>query len=130
MTHNATISIAAKWLDDMNNTALTPAQREEAKKNYTENIATGAFPTKPDGTKMVYRSAVKTGVVFKEAKNKEAAKKFVAYLLDDANLTPYVEGSLGRWFPVTKKSPTKRILENRPPSPDGLQPVHVWHRTV
>ena len=23
-------------------------------------------------------------------------------MLDDANLTPYVEGSLGRWFPVTK----------------------------
>ena len=28
MTHNATISIAAKWLDDSNNTTLTPAQRE------------------------------------------------------------------------------------------------------
>jgi multiple sugar transport system substrate-binding protein len=26
----------------------------------------------------------------------------VAFLLQDANLQPYVEGSLGRWFPVTK----------------------------
>jgi multiple sugar transport system substrate-binding protein len=51
---------------------------------------------------MVYRAAVKTGVIFQAAKNKEAAKKFVAFMLDDANLTPYVEGSLGRWFPVTK----------------------------
>src|SRR5664279_4602751 len=34
MTHNATISIAAKWLDDMNNTELTAAQRATAKKNY------------------------------------------------------------------------------------------------
>ena len=33
---------------------------------------------------------------------KAAAKQFVAFLLDEANLTPYVEGSLGRWFPVTK----------------------------
>jgi len=102
LTHNATISIAAKWLDDMNNAALTEAQRAEAKKNYTERIATAGFPNKPDGSKMVYRAAVKTGVIFKQSKNKAAAKKFVAFMLDDANLTPYVEGSLGRWFPVTK----------------------------
>ena len=102
MTHNATISIAAKWLDDMNNTALTEAQRATAKTNYTEKIATAGFPNKPDGSKMVYRAAVKTGVIFKEAKNKAAAKKFVAFMLDEVNLTPYVEGSLGRWFPVTK----------------------------
>ena len=102
MTHNATISIAAKWLDDMNNATLTEPQRATAKKNYTELIKTAGFPTKPDGSKMVYRAAVKTGVIFKEAKNKVAAKQFVAFLLEEANLTPYVEGSLGRWFPVTK----------------------------
>ena len=102
MTHNATISIAAKWLDDANNAALTPEQRSTAKKNYTELIATAGFPNKPDGSKMVYRAAIKTGVIFKEAKNKEGAKKFVAFMLDEANLTPYVEGALGRWFPVTK----------------------------
>ena len=102
LTHNATISIAAKWLDDMNNATLTEAQRAQAKKNYTELIATAGFPNKPDGTKMQYRAAVKTGVIFKAAKKKDLAKKFVAFMLDDANLTPYVEGSLGRWFPVTK----------------------------
>ena len=96
MTHNATISIAAKWLDDSNNASLTPEQREEAKKNYTERIRTAGFPNKPDGSKMVYRTAVKTGVVFKEAKNKQRAKEFVAFLLQEENLTPYVEGSLGR----------------------------------
>ena len=52
LTHNATISIAAKWLDDMNNATLTPAQRELGKKNYTELIATAGFPNKPDGSKM------------------------------------------------------------------------------
>lgn len=102
MTHNATISIAAKWLDDMDNQTLTQAQRDVAKANYTQKIATAGFPNKPDGTKMIYRAAVKTGVIFQAAKNKAAAKKFVAFLLEDANLTPYVEGSLGRWFPVTK----------------------------
>jgi multiple sugar transport system substrate-binding protein len=102
MTHNATISIAAKWLDDMNNATLTEAQRATAKANYTEKIATAGFPNKPDGTKMTYRAAVKTGVIFQQSKNKAGAKAFVAFMLDDANLTPYVEGSLGRWFPVTK----------------------------
>ncbi len=104
MTHNATISIAAKWLDDSNNATLTADQRAVAKKNYYELIATSGFPNKPDGSKMVYRAAVKTGVIFKDAKNKAMAKNFVAFMLDEANLTPYVEGSLGRWFPVTKKA--------------------------
>jgi multiple sugar transport system substrate-binding protein len=86
----------------MNNASLTPEQREEAKKNFTERIRTAGFPNKPDGSKMVYRTAVKTGVVFKDAKNKARAKEFVTFLLQEENLTPYVEGSLGRWFPVTK----------------------------
>ncbi len=102
MTHNATISIAAKWLDDANNAALTDAQRAQAKKNYTELIATAQWPNKPDGSKFVYRAAIKTGVIFKNAKNLAGAKQFVAFMLDEANLQPYVEGSLGRWFPVTK----------------------------
>ncbi|MBL8327404.1 MAG: carbohydrate ABC transporter substrate-binding protein [Rubrivivax sp.] len=102
LTHNATISIAAKHLDDMNNATLTEAQRAQARKNYTELIATAGFPNKPDGSKMTYRAAVKTGVIFKAAKNKDAARKFVAFMLDDANLTPYVEGAQGRWFPVTR----------------------------
>ncbi|HZQ62931.1 MAG TPA: ABC transporter substrate-binding protein [Casimicrobiaceae bacterium] len=102
LTHNATISIAAKWLDDMNNTTLSEEQRNQAKKNYYELIRTAGFPNKPDGSKMVYRTAVKTGVVFADAKNKRRAKEFVAFLLQPENLTPYVEGALGRWFPVTK----------------------------
>jgi multiple sugar transport system substrate-binding protein len=102
MTHNATISIAAKWLDDANNETLTAEQRAQAKKNYYELIRTAGFPNKPDGSKMVYRTAVKTGVIFEGAKNKKRAREFVAFLLQEENLTPYVEGALGRWFPVTK----------------------------
>ena len=44
LTHNATISIAAKWLDDSNNATLTPEQRATAKKNYEELIRTAGFP--------------------------------------------------------------------------------------
>jgi multiple sugar transport system substrate-binding protein len=114
MTHNATISIAAKWLDDSNNATLTDAQRATAKKNYTELIATAAFPAKPDGSKMTYRAAVKVGVIFKEAKNKAAAKQFVSFMLDEANLTPYVEGSQGRWFPVTKAAQQSPFWKSDP----------------
>ncbi|HEY7905011.1 MAG TPA: ABC transporter substrate-binding protein [Casimicrobiaceae bacterium] len=102
MTHNATISIAGKWFDDMNNATLSQAERDQAKKNYYENIVTSGFPLKPDGTVFKYRAAVKTGVVFTDSKNKKRAKEFIAFLLQDENLIPYVEGSLGRWYPVTK----------------------------
>ena len=114
MTHNATISIAAKWLDDMNNATLTPEQREEAKKNFVDRIRTAGFPNKPDGSKMVYRTAVKTGVIFKDAKNKARAKEFVSFLMQEENLTPYVEGSLGRWFPVTKEGQARPFWKEDP----------------
>jgi multiple sugar transport system substrate-binding protein len=51
---------------------------------------------------MQYRAAVKVGVVFEGAANKRRGKEFVAFLLEEENLRPYVEGALGRWFPVTK----------------------------
>ena len=51
---------------------------------------------------MTYRAAVKVGLVFTDSKNKKRAKEFVQFLLQDENLIPYVEGSLGRWYPVTK----------------------------
>jgi len=114
MTHNATISIAAKWLDDSNNDKLTPQEREQAKKNYEELIATAGFPNRPDGKPMQYRAAVKVGVVFGAAKNKKRAKEFVAFLMEDENLTPYVEGALGRWYPVTKSGAARKFWTEDP----------------
>ena len=114
MTHNATISIAAKWLDDMNNESLSPEQRAQAKKNYYELIRTAGFPQKPDGSPMVYRAAIKTGVVFADAPNKKRGKEFVAFLLEEDNLRPYVEGALGRWFPVTKASQESPFWQEDP----------------
>ena len=111
LTHNATISIAAKWLDDMNNQTLSAEQREQAKKNYTQLIATAGFPNKPDGKPMGYRTAVKIGVIFAEAKQKQRAKEFVSFLLQEENLTPYVEGALGRWFPVTKAAQESKFWQ-------------------
>ena len=114
MTHNATISIAAKWLDDMNNATLKPEERAAAKKNYEELIATAGFPSKPDGKPMQYRAAVKVGVVFNNAKNKKRGKEFAAFLMEEDNLTPYVEGALGRWYPVTKAAASRKFWTEDP----------------
>lgn len=102
MTHNFTISIAAKWFEDSQNQSLTPEQRAAGKKAYEDTIITASFPNKPDGTPIKYRSDVKTGMIFSQSKNKAGAREFVKFLLEEENLQPYVEGALGRWFPVTK----------------------------
>jgi multiple sugar transport system substrate-binding protein len=114
MTHNATISIASKWLDDMNNQTLKPEERATAKKNYEELIATAGFPNKPDGKPMQYRAAVKVGVIFNNAKNKKRGKEFAAFLMEDENLQPYVEGALGRWYPVTKSGAASKFWTEDP----------------
>jgi multiple sugar transport system substrate-binding protein len=104
MTHNFTISIAAKWFEDSTNPALTPEQRAAGKKAYEETIITASFPNKPDGGVIKYRSDVKTGAIFTSAKNKAQGKEFIKFLLQEENVRPYIEGALGRWFPVTTAS--------------------------
>src|SRR6202165_3986014 len=83
MTHNFTISIAAKWFEDSTNPALTDAQRAAGKQAYEQDILTTGFPNKPDGSPMKYRSDVKTGVIFTASKNKAQAKEFVKFLLPE-----------------------------------------------
>lgn len=100
MTHNSTISVPGKWLDDANNPSLSEQQRADAKTNYYDNIRTVVWPNSPEGKPIHTRASVTVGVVFEQAKNKARAKEFAAFLLQDENLTPYVEGALGRWFPV------------------------------
>jgi len=100
MTHNSTVSLPGKWLDDSSNETLTAEQRDEAKKNYYDRIRTMVWPNKPDGSPVHTRASVVVGLVFEQAKNKERAKEFVSFLLRDENLQPYIEGALGRWFPV------------------------------
>jgi multiple sugar transport system substrate-binding protein len=119
MTHNATISIAAKWLDDVRN-PTSPIQRAMARRNYNEFIATVPLPNKPDGSPMNYLAAVKTAVAFSKTDNAKLAKEFLAFMMEDANLIPYTEGSLGRWYPVT------RAGADRPFWVDGKDP----HRKV
>ena len=50
---------------------------------------------------MTNLAAVKTAVVFADGKNKKRGKEFMAFMMKDENLRPFVEGSVGRWFPTT-----------------------------
>ena len=43
-------------------------------------------------------------MIFEGSKNKKRAREFLTFLMEEENLRPYVEGALGRWFPVTKES--------------------------
>src|SRR5262249_41876688 len=104
MTHNFTISIAAKWLDDANNTALTPEQRAAGKNAHEEDIITASFPQPPAGSTIRYRRDVKPGWIYAPDKNKAEGKEFIKFLLQEENVRPYIEGALGRWFPVTTAS--------------------------
>src|SRR5437588_58819 len=67
-----------------------------------------------DGKLLVYRSAVKVGVIFADARNKKRAKEFVQFMMQDENLTPYVEGALGRWYPVTRSGVAREFWTNDP----------------
>jgi multiple sugar transport system substrate-binding protein len=107
MTHNFTISIAAKWLDDANNPALTPEQRAAGKKAYEETIITASFPNAPDGSTITYRSDVKTGQ--SDALCRGRARSLV---------------------PGDERQPAVTVLAGRPPSQGRLQPVHGRHRAV
>jgi multiple sugar transport system substrate-binding protein len=49
MTHNATISIAAKWFDDMNNASLKPESAADEEELLRADPTSG-FPNKPDGS--------------------------------------------------------------------------------
>ena len=48
--------------------------------------------------------AITLTLIFASAKNKAEGKQFISFLLQEENVRPYIEGALGRWFPVTKES--------------------------
>jgi len=90
MTANPTLSIPASQFN------VNPD-------NYFKNIRTIEWPDGPGGRPMVYMTAVKPALIFRDSKHKAAAKSFLKFLVRPENLGPYVKGSFGRWFPVMKE---------------------------
>ena len=127
LTHNATISIAAKWLDDANNATLTPEQRAQAKKNYDELIATAGFPNKPDGSKFVYRAAVKTARDLRRRQEQEA-REGIRHVHDAGREPAAVRRRLARpLVPGHQVRHAKRVLAGRPGAQGRVQPVRRGH---
>ncbi len=52
-------------------------------------------------------------MIFSQSKNKAGAKEFVKFLMEEENLGLYVEGALGRWFPVTKAGQASPFWQDR-----------------
>lgn len=79
-----------------------PASQKNAedKSIYLEKMISMEWPDKPDGRPIEYVASIKTAVIFKQSKNKEAAKEFMRFFLRPENLGPQLEGALARWFPV------------------------------
>ena len=131
MTHNATISIAAKWLDDMNN---DDAHARAARAGEEELRRADPHRGLPEQARRLARwsTAPRSRPAWssRTPRTRQRAKEFVAFLLQEENLTPYVEGSLGRWFPVTKAGAGEPVLAGRPASQVGLQPVQGRHGDV
>ncbi|MBP0018614.1 MAG: carbohydrate ABC transporter substrate-binding protein [Cyanobacteria bacterium SBLK] len=103
------------WTDGSNNTAflnqkvvmtinptlsIPSSQREEEEEIYRDRIATIEFPNEPDGEVPKYRVAVKQIALFAASPRQEMAKDFLQYFIQPEHLGPYIEGALGRYFPV------------------------------
>jgi multiple sugar transport system substrate-binding protein len=88
MTANPTLSIPGSQLSD-----------EVA---YFERLGSLPWPKRLDGKSLRSFDSIKQAVVFKGS-NVNAAKNLLAFLLEPENLSRYVEGSQGRFLPVTRR---------------------------
>ena len=88
MSANPTLSIPGSQLSD-----------EIA---YYERLGSLPWPDRLDGEKTRSFDSIKQAIVF-QGSNVDQAKSLLAYLLRPENLSRYVEGSQGRFLPVTKE---------------------------
>ncbi|HEY9645673.1 MAG TPA: ABC transporter substrate-binding protein [Chroococcidiopsis sp.] len=93
MTQNLTLSIplTQKLPDHPYN--------QDAAKRYRQ-IVTIERPQKPDGSVLASRKGIKQAIVPKGCAHPQAAKDFLAYLIDPQNLNQLITGFKGRVLPV------------------------------
>jgi multiple sugar transport system substrate-binding protein len=86
MTPNDTISISDAVMSN--------------KQWYYDDIITSPMPHDNDGKPVSVLLGVELAFIPKGARNVEAAKDFVRYLIEPSHLDHYLEQALGRWLPV------------------------------
>jgi len=84
-----------------NPTLSIPASRAEESDVYFKQIATVAFPHKPNGQPMTYITRVRQALVFAD-RNLSDATSFLSYLIQPEVLADYMEAAGGRFFPANK----------------------------
>ncbi|MEB3160163.1 MAG: ABC transporter substrate-binding protein [Synechocystis sp.] len=102
MTANATLSI--------------PGSQRQDPINYYDRMRTIPWPNKPNGEPMTNITSVKQIAILQDSPHLNEAKSLVAFLIDPENLTAFIEGSQGRFFPVMPAL-MKRPLWNDPKDP-------------
>ena len=71
---------------------------------YNHQIRTLRWPSSLDGSLLPLKIGTHSGFIPQDAKNKELAKDFVRFLLEQENLDYFVKASKGVFFPVLKES--------------------------
>jgi len=106
--------MAINWLNADNNTNFLnrstimtinpslsiPGSQREDQDIYQHQLVTALFPNTPKGKPMKYLVSVKQAIIFSQAQNPKLAQQFLAYLIRPENLSSYVKGTGGRYFPV------------------------------
>jgi multiple sugar transport system substrate-binding protein len=95
--------LSRKTLMTPNPTLSIPGSQRQDKETYFNKMATVEWPSRVDGQPLTYLVAVKQACLFEASTNKEIAKSFLSFLTSPDNLSEFVKGSQGRFFPVMTK---------------------------
>lgn len=99
-TGNNVSLLSRNSLMTVNHTLSAPGSQRKDDDIYYKRLSTVKWPNKPDGEPMRFVIEIKQAVVFEASQNQDAAKSFLAYLIQPEKLAAYTEGSQGRYLPV------------------------------
>ena len=105
---------ATQWLSPDNNQALLnhnvvmtvnsslsiPVSQRDNEDVYFKQLSTADFPRKPDGKPLDHLVSINQAVILATSQNQQAAKSFLAYLIQPQVLQGFVKSLRGRFFPV------------------------------
>jgi multiple sugar transport system substrate-binding protein len=120
MTQNLTLSIPL--------TQQLPANQynQDAATRYQQMVTIGR-PQKPDGTDLFTRKGIKQAIVPKACPHPEAAKNFLAYLVEPKNINQLITGFKGRVMPVMPQL-FKNSLWSNTPDPHLAAALKIYNR--
>lgn len=121
--------LSRKSLMTSNPSLSIPGSQRQDKETYYNKMATVEWPNRPDGQPLTYLVAVKQACLFEGSTNKEIAKNFLSFLINPDNLSEFVRGSQGRFFPVMSKQLSEPFW-NDPKDPHISVAVKQLKKTI